>query len=455
MSHKKKSNSGTKMQYSVAELFCGCGGFSHGFWRTGHFRTVLGNDVKTHALRTFKVNHTHDGFEPAVIQNDIRTVSDKEILATLRAKGVTTLDCLLGGPPCQGFSQMRRTEGRRGSKIVRFGGYNKLDQDPRNDLVLRFLEIAAALNPKVIVIENVPQFLSHYHDGQPGGIAQQVEEVLREAGYAHVHCDILNSADYGVPQLRERAFIIASRLGPINLPIRTHRSPDMLPVNGERQWVTVREALSDLPPNPPLRDTLGGKRGCYVASPANPFAKLMRTSRTFPHNHITRDYQRRIIDIIQQMREGETWDEASERICNRFDAVVAKAVASGETEAAARKRLEAEGKIIPAFYKNYYWSAYTRLAWNRPALTITANANFLGSGRFTHPELNRGVTMREAARLQAFDDAFTFYTTDEPDKATENIGVGLDMIGEAVPPLLAQAIAETVAVHLRTAEIKP
>ena len=192
----------TQSKYTVAELFCGCGGFSHGFSRTGRFQTVLGNDLKKFALQTFKLNHEHEGREPAVIEKDIRAVPDREIIDLLGSKGVGNLDCLLGGPPCQGFSQMRRTEGRRGSKIVRFGGYNKLDQDPRNDLVLRFLEIAAALNPKIIVIENVPQFLSHYHDGKRGGIAQQVEGILNELGY-EVSCDILNAADYGVPQLRQ------------------------------------------------------------------------------------------------------------------------------------------------------------------------------------------------------------------------------------------------------------
>jgi DNA (cytosine-5)-methyltransferase 1 len=437
-----------KRKYTVMELFCGCGGFSHGFWRTGRFTTLFGNDVKKFALQTFEINHTHDGHSPIVLQKDIRAVPDQEIVNLIRSKGVENLDCLLGGPPCQGFSQMRRTEGRRGSKIVRFGGYNKLDQDPRNDLVLRFLEIAAILNPKVIVIENVPQFLSHYHDGKRGGIAQQVEEVLHELGYHNVDCRVLNAADYGVPQIRQRAVIIASRVGPIALPPPTHGDPEQLSSHGRNPWVTVQDALADLPLNPPEHDTLGGKHDVYICEAQSAFANLMRTSSTFPYNHITRRYQQRIIDIIQHMRPGETWDDASERMRRRFEALISRAITNGESAAKAQRRLEKEGKILPAFYKRYYWSAYTRLAWNRPALTITANANFLGSGRFTHPETNRGITMREAARLQSFDDAFTFYTADDRERFTENIGVGLDMIGEAVPPLLAWVIGDSVAKHL-------
>jgi DNA (cytosine-5)-methyltransferase 1 len=433
--------------FTVAELFCGCGGFSHGFWRAGRFRTVLGNDIKKFALQTFRSNHSHDGVVAETIEDDIRRVSDNAIAALLRSRGVDELDCLIGGPPCQGFSQMRRTEGRRGSKIVRFGGYNKLDQDPRNDLVLRFLEVAAALNPKVVVIENVPQFLSHYHDGKRGGIAQQVEEVLDELGYSATS-SVLNAADYGVPQLRQRAVIIASRLGKIALPTATHGERADLIGRSGKQWVTVSEAIGDLPPDPPLRDTLVGQSDAYGTEGLSAFAKQMRTSGAFPANHITRSYQKRIVDIISQMRPGETWDDASARMQRRFAALIEKAVARGERESVARARLVAEERILPAFYKSYYWSAYTRLAPDRPALTITANANFLGSGRFTHPERHRGITMREAARLQSFDDAFTFVTSDKPGRETENIGVGLDMIGEAVPPLLAQAIAEAVKLHL-------
>jgi DNA (cytosine-5)-methyltransferase 1 len=380
-------------QFTVAELFCGCGGFSHGFWRTDRFKTVFGNDVKKHALRTFELNHTHDGFAPFVLQDDIRTVTDASIVNALRSKGVKNLDCLLGGPPCQGFSQMRRTEARQGSKLVRYGGYNKLDQDPRNDLVLRFLEVAAALNPKVIVIENVPQFLSHYHDGHRGGIAQQVEEILGQMGYKVV-CGIVNAADFGVPQLRQRAVLMASRVGHITLPIQTHCDPDLLTGRKGHPWVTVREALADLPFDPPLHDTLAGQRDAFVTAPQNSFAKLMRKSKIFPHNHITRSYQSRGISIIKQMRAGETWDEASDRMRKKFDKLVEKEVEQGKSKAKAKKYLEKEGKLISAFYKQYYWSAYTRLAWDRPAFTITANSNFLGSGRFTHPERDRGITMR-------------------------------------------------------------
>ncbi len=437
-----------KPNYTVAEFFSGCGGFSHGFWRAGRFQVIFGNDIKEFALRTFERNHTHNELAPLVLKKDIRLITDNELVQMFEKTGIGEIDCVLGGPPCQGFSQMRRSEARRGSKIVRFGGYNKLDNDSRNDLVLRFLEVVAALNPKVVVIENVPQFLSHYHDGKKGGMIQQVEEIFNGLEYEMV-CDVLSAADYGVPQLRQRAVIIASRVGKIELPKPTHMDLESLNGNNSKKgWVTVADAISDLPLNPPLYDSLGGQPDGYLSVAQGEYGKLMRTSENFPFNHVTRHYQDRIINIIEHMREGETWDEASVRMQKRFDSMLSKAVSNGESRAKVVKKLESEGKLISAFYKRYYWSAYTRLAWNRPALTITANANFLGSGRFTHPNLNRGITMREAARLQSFDDAFTFYTSNRKEKETENIGVGLDMIGEAVPPLLAQKLAEKIVTHI-------
>src|ERR1700676_4063595 len=200
-------------RHTVAELFCGCGGLSHGFWRTGRFRVVLGNDIKAEALRTFVLNHTENGVAPNELAGDIRTLSNADVVAKLedRDVGRGELDCLIGGPPCQGFSQMRRSERRKRGEIVRFKGYDRLAHDPRNDLVLRFLEIAGFLKPKVIVIENVPQMLRHGHNGVVGGLADSIKLLLREMGYRTV-VDTVNAADYGLPQLRERAFFLASRV---------------------------------------------------------------------------------------------------------------------------------------------------------------------------------------------------------------------------------------------------
>src|SRR5262249_51700865 len=154
----------------------------------------------------------------------------------------------------------------------------------------------------------------------------------------------------------------------------------------------------------------------------------------FPYNHVTREYEKSVTSLIRHMQEGETWDDASERMRSRYEMVIKSHRKVGEDAAGCRDRLIRTGEINGAFYKKYYWSAYTRLEREEPALTITANANFLGSGRFTHPQNDRGITMREAARLQSFDDEFTFFTSVRTRNLTTNIGVGLDMIGEAVPP---------------------
>lgn len=447
------------MAYTLAEFFCGCGGFSHGFARTGDFNVVLGNDIKPAALNTFRLNHiSPETGTPATISHDIRTVTLDTVQELLAAKGVAPgeLDCLIGGPPCQGFSQMRRTEERQGDDLVGFRGYNHLDQDPRNDLVLRFLEIAHVLNPKVIIIENVPQMLTHTHAGARGGLAAAVRGLLQEMGYAVVS-GVLNAADYGVPQLRERAFFLASRVGALELPPATHGDPltQNLFEQGRLPWVTVGEALADLPAPTPA-DTLGGGPLELYADPnPGPYAQTMRTAAAFPHNHISRRYQPRIINIIQQMRPGETWDAASGRMRAEYAVLIRGESRRNESPEATKARLIEEGVINPVFYKRYYWSAYTRLDPDRPALTITANANFLGSGRFTHPTADRGITMREAARLQSFDDNFKLLTSADKPNETANIGIGIDMIGEAVPPSLGEAFARHVAPVLEAYYAQP
>lgn len=441
------------MKYTLAEFFCGCGGTSRGFARSGRFNVVLGNDVKPEALRTFEFNHRADDVPPISVRQDIRALKVSSIEASLKDRGVRPgdLDCMIGGPPCQGFSQLRRSEHREEGKIVKFRGYSQLAHDPRNDLVLRYLEVAEALRPKFLVIENVPQMLNHGFDGRLGKLSEIVIEMLeKDLGYK-VEVAVVNSADYGVPQLRERAVFIASSVGSASFPKATHADPSKkhLLDDGRRHWTTVKEAIYDLPSPSLTIDSLGGRGLDLYACEPSAYAALMRTSSAFPFNHITRPYKQAVLDIIKDMRPGQTWDAESERMRKKYARSISRlAKENNITESAARKRLEKAGKINPVFYKDYYWSAYTRLAWDSPALTITANANFLGSGRFSHPDALRGITMREAARLQSFDDDFRFITSDNDEMETTRIGIGMDMIGEAVPPLLAQAIANHLADQL-------
>ncbi len=452
--------------YTVAELFCGCGGFSQGFFRSNRFNVVLGNDIKQAALRTYVFNHTtEESGVPEILTGDIRLTRTRDIVAALARKGIFQgeLDCLIGGPPCQGFSQMRRSEEREYNEIVHFKGYNRLDEDPRNDLVLRFLEIADILQPKFILIENVPQMKHHSHNGVLGGLADNVKALLNQMGY-NVIDRILNAANYGVPQLRERLFFLASRVCSVSFPEETHTDTESLSSRrldtllfNRKPWITVFEAIADLPyPASGPEEELGGQPlELYPQVPLSEYAYHMRSQTSFPYNHLTRSYRAKIIGLIREMQPGETWDHATRRMQERYEQLLTQQRSSEETREETLARLVNQGVIEPTFYRDYYWSAYTRLAWDRPALTITANANFLGSGRFTHPEQHRGITMREAARLQSFNDDFRFITAPDNDHETNKIGIGLDMIGEAVPPLLAEAIAQHIASLLDTVNNQP
>ena len=441
-------------EFTLAELFCGCGGLSRGFVRSGMFRIVLGNDIKRLALKTFIYNHSRAQFSPESLEGDIRDIPINDIEAALERQGVRRgeLDCLVGGPPCQGFSQARRGKEQLASGLVRFKGYDKLNDDPRNDLVVRFLDIARTLRPKVVLIENVPQMLTHTYCGVTGGLALNIEGALGDMGYK-VSARVINSADYGVPQLRERSFIIGSRIERINFPKPTYANPEKTELieKGFSPWNTVRDALVDLPARVAKSESLGGMPlSCYHDAELSDYAKSLRSENGFPYSHVTRSYSARVIDIIRHMNPGETWDSASERMRLAYDDLITQCLKSESFEESEREEAKSvlveEGVINPAFYKRYYWSAYTRLSWDKPALTITANCNFLGSGRYTHPEEDRGITMREAARLQSFDDDFSFITSEH--RAKVSIGVGMDMIGEAVPPMVGEVFARRIAAAL-------
>lgn len=420
-------------KFSVVELFCGCGGFSYGFEWTQKFTTVAGVDIKKEALNTFRYNHPNAlTFNQSVNELDVSL-----FIKQIREKACD-VDVLIGGPPCQGFSQMRR--GITEKNNTKLKGYDKFANDPRNSLIMRFLEIANELYPKVIVIENVKQVKNHVLNGESGGFIRAIEDTLGSKGY-EIDYAILNSADYGVPQTRERMFVIASRIGKITLPESTH---SRFAADEKQKWVTVQGAISDLKSTILSSDKASD---VYVTTSdldiKNHYIDLVRdTDGKNIFNHQTRTYKPEIINIIKDMEPGKNWEEMANK--KRLEYEILLSDMTEEERSSKYESLVKDGVINPVFYKDYYWSAYTRLDPLQPALTITANASFLGSGRYTHPFENRGITPREAARLQSFPDSFKFITHEYDSSKTNRLSVSLDMIGEAVAPLLSKKIAENI-----------
>lgn len=388
------------MRFSVADVFAGCGGLSHGFLRTGLFDVVLGTDIDPAALDTFGHNHARHGSNPILVPGDIRDLTPTDLGGLLAPLGLDRegeLDVLVGGPPCEGFSQNRRHEIRTvdGSRLfVR----NPLDSaDPRNDLFRYFLDFAMLMRPKAILIENVPQMVTAHR----GATVAEIKRTLARVGY-DVSWQVLNAAHFGVPQARRRAFVVATRadIRSFEWPTATHspisgRERDLMPL------VNVRDAIADLPA--PTDRELGRLGLSHYKRTSSGYALSMRSDVATPMNHVRRTPGERVLARLRAMKPGMI-------------------------SADLPKHLQT---------KSAYYNSYGRMSWEQPAKTITKSCNYLGSGCFGHPVDDRGITMREAARLQSFEDDFDFLSKSEPHVAK--------MVGSAVPPLLAAALATQIA----------
>lgn len=388
--------------FTIVDLFSGCGGISRGFQRTGSFATEFAVEIEPHFARGCEANIRNSWGKPTrVFCGDIgRLLAETELrrrefeIAGIDGENV---DVLVGGPPCQGFSRNGVRQYLDEKPNVRFF------DDPRNHLYKCFLSFVELLSPKIIFIENVREFLNF---GE-GKFSSDLLERLDALGYRATFRKVC-AADFGVPQIRHRVIFLAVRkdLESISnveqlFPLPTHQ-PDSGDMFGSRH-VTVREAIGDLP------KPASSQREAELPYPANgrvsDFAQLMRSESGLVKNHFSRELSAKQVARINAVGTG-------------------------------RMKHIAQSLRTKAFYG----SAYRRLAWDEPSLTITTWVYHVGSGRFAHPVEDRGLTMREAARLQSFDDDFIFPALVNPVSR---------MIGNAVPPLLAQRIAETIAKALK------
>lgn len=348
---------------TAIDLFSGCGGFSYGFQRAG-FHVILGVDNTEIALRTFEKNHD----DSKALLLDLHKESAIDII--IEESYGKEIDVIIAGPPCQGFS---------------LTGSRK-ENDERNSLFYAVFRLAEKVNPKAIIIENVPGLLTLY-----GGKAKkEIIELCDKMGY-NCNPKLLFAPDYGIPQIRKRVFFVALRkdLGMFEFPEPTH-TPE--------NYVGCKDAIGDLPD---LVSDLGEEKLKYDKSPFSNYQKTMRNGNKVLFNHLGTQHTQHVINVISMVPEGGNHKDLPPGVGD------------------SRKFNE----------------AWTRYHSERPSKTIDT-----GHRNHFHYKWNRVPSVRENARLQSFPDSFVFLGN-----KTEQYR----QVGNAVPPILGEILGKQLLNYLQ------
>ncbi|HWE94305.1 MAG TPA: DNA (cytosine-5-)-methyltransferase [Tepidisphaeraceae bacterium] len=368
----------------ILDLFCGTGGFSHGFEQTGRFSVCAGIDLLPDRTATFAANHS----TAFALCGDICNIGVDKLL-----DGAAMPQVVIGGPPCQGFSSIRPFR-------------NIAVSDRRNNLFEQFAIVVEACRPAWFVMENVVGLLTHKGAETLNAILSLFDEI----GYG-VTWKVLNAAYYGLPQRRERLVLVGSRncRAKFNWPEPTHFLTDQRSMAGRhgqsvaiaplfgstlRPATTVMDAIHDLPP----LESGQSSRMYRDDVRMTPYESSMRGRETSLTLHEATQHSAKMLKIIGHSGHN-------------IHALPAGLVTSG------------------------FSSCYSRLEPDLPAVTLTVNFVHPASNKCIHPRQNRALTPREGARLQGFPDAFKF---------VGNRAQVVKQIGNAVPPLLGRVIAEAL-----------
>ncbi|MFY0583837.1 DNA cytosine methyltransferase [Cystobacter fuscus] len=459
----------------MLDLFSGCGGLTLGFHRAG-CEVVGGVEFDEHAARSHALNfHRHlppELFEAHASPKDITVTGPHTLLQSFGVKKPEyEVDVLVGGPPCPAFTRVGRAKLREVQEHP-----EAFRHDPRAKLYLPYLEYVKALKPVALLMENVPDILNF------GGhnLAEEVCEVLEGLGYRCSYT-LVNAANYGVPQMRERFILVGihkaagayfsfpvptrkvdfpsgyqgSRdvalkhvvFGDLFAP-RTRYVPTPDAKRTRRPPVTVREAIADLPP---ITGHLEGsiRRGARRFDNAvtyrpdvvpSDYAHLMRTWPGFEGDgqiwdHAIRSLSDRDYRLFRFMRWGDDYPKAyalAERLFAKRLAEEKRAGHQIEPGSAEYEALRSD--YVPPYDPGKFPNKWRKMEPDEPARTLMAH---LGKDSYSHihydSDQSRVLSVREAARLQSFPDGFEFSGTMNP---------AFRQIGNAVPPLLAHALAE-------------
>lgn len=362
----------------IIDLFAGVGGLSYGFAHDDNFEIVAANEILPNMAKAYELNHP----SVKVYCKDIKDFGIEDLKKDFGIKK-GEIDLIVGGPPCQAYS----TVGKR------------LIDDPKGKLFQEYYRILKELDPKVFLFENVKGLLSM----QGGELLKTIISLFESLGYKVVY-KVLNSADYGAPQVRERVIIIGTKLNTkFNYPEPTHYNPEegqTLLTQELKPYLTLAEAISDLPFIKSSEESFE-----YATEPKNDFQKLMRKNapkKLMDHN--SPNNNENLVKIMENLPDGGTPEDLPE-------------------------------EMRP---KSGFANTYCRLWWNRPSTTITRNLSTPSSSRCIHPKAPRPLTTREGARIQCFPDNYVFFGS----RSDKNL-----QIGNAVPTFLSSALKESIKKH--------
>lgn len=430
------------------DLFSGCGGLALGFEKAG-FDIVAGIELMPEACKTISYNLSwRYGKEETHICGDITEIEGDIFKDRIGREGCI----IIGGPPCQAYSMAGR------GKLRSLGEDRINTKDSRGYLYQDFLRFVFGMDARAVIMENVPESTNF------GGmnIPEIVCKELIEKGY-NAFWTILNSADFGVPQVRERVFIIAIKEDEkkeILLPIPTNKNNGdeqtqhqkrfegykqyayfKTPFDGDEAsmpWTTIGEAFSDLPAIFPTADSKYKLVSLNIEYPYkseanNEFQKIMRTWYGKENYGVTANAFRkntRDFPIFSRMKQGDNYIAASKIA----DELFAEEVNVFGYEKDSKEYLRLYSKLVPQYDRDKFENKWKRLDETKLSHTLVAHLE-KDTYSHIHPWEPRGITVREAARIQSFPDDFFFDCS---------MGDAYKQIGNAVPPLLSLGVAKTV-----------
>ena len=396
-------------KYNFIDLFAGCGGLSEGFYQEG-FKPLLHLEIDKYACQTLKTRMKYYNYNEKFINKVVmcEDITNETILEEIDKRVNESVDIIIGGPPCQAFSTVGRAQDP-----------NSMNNDPRNYLFENYLKILNHFKPKIFIFENVKGLLT----ARPNGVDIFNLIISKMSETYNVINDpetlLLNAVNYGVPQMRERLIIIGVKKGIrydvneiYNLIKKTHYAPGE-EKNSLNKYVTVREAISDLPK---LMPGQGAEIIDFEENDLNEYIIKIR-DKDFKklYNHVARNHNNNDRERYKILSENNGW------------------------------KLKDLQKVRPDLVHHdpkHFGNRYTVQMYDLPGKTVVAHLHKDGN-LFIHPDSKqeRTFTVREAARIQSFPDDFFF----EGSRTAQ-----YKQVGNAVPPLLAKACAIAIKEALDT-----